>query len=468
MLLDILRGRLAQLFLLFLAILVLNPSPSSRLFLSHIEKANMAVESGATKAVYDHLVIARQLNPYSPTLQLSLSRAALDLGYVEEAVDLLEGQEDFLSASEEVACMKAEALIVSSEINEAYSAWFSIPGQCVADSALLTELAEKLVSEKEIEKAIHVMEVLAPQLQSDPEASLHLGTLYAIIHPEEALPYLRPLSNDSPLARDLVETIENYRVLEQKEITLAAVGQVLGRHSEWFLGSIAFENAIDENPDYATAYSFLGLSLDALGQSGLSQLEKAAELNPEDSISHLNLALHWLQFGAPNLAILELETAAMLDPSNAYIAAQMGQAYDLLSDFEPALAAFKHATALEPQNSGIWLLLAQASLRYQVDLENVALPASRNAVALDPRNATALDALGYTYFLLDDVDFAERFLKQSIALDSMFAPAHYHLGLVYLSQEKLDLAKASFELATQFDPEGEIGHLARRALEHFG
>lgn len=466
--LDIFRGRLAQLFLLFLAILVLNPSPTSRLFVSHVEKAKLAMESGATEVVYDHLTMAHQLNPYSPSLQLTLSRAALDLGFVEQAIDLLEGQEDFLSAPGKVECMKAESLIASSEINEAFSAWISIPGRCVAESTTLTKLAEKLVLEKEIEKAIQVLEVLRPQMDSDPDVMPELGTLYAIVHPEEALPYLRPLSGDSPLAHDLVETIENYRVLEQKEITLAAVGQVLGRHSEWFLGSIAFENAIDENPEYATAYSFLGLSLDALGQNGISELETAVELSPDDSIPHLNLALHWLQFGAPNLAILELETAAELDPTNAYIAAQMGQAYVLLGEFEPALAAYKHAAALAPQNSGIWLLLAQASLHFQVDLENVALPASRNAVALDPQNATALDALGYTYFLLDDVDFAERFLKQSIALDPMFASAHYHLGLVYLSQEKLDLAKASFELATQFDADGEIGQLARRALERLG
>jgi tetratricopeptide (TPR) repeat protein len=107
-------------------------------------------------------------------------------------------------------------------------------------------------------------------------------------------------------------------------------------------------------------------------------------------------------------------------------------------------------------------------LRSKFDILNIGLPASRNAVALDPNNASALDALGYCYYLLGDIDFAERFLKQSIIIDPNLANTQYHMGLLHLYQENSDLATTAFEFAYLLDPEGSIGELARRALETLG
>jgi tetratricopeptide (TPR) repeat protein len=471
-LIDILRGRLYQIALLSLAVLILRPTPISQALRSNIEKAKIAAASGEPDAVYENLASARQLNPYLAGLQLSLSRAALRSGHPEEAAIFLSNPDIGGTDEHEAQCMIVETLLAKSDVEEAYALWERIQTGCSENPLLLKNLSDLLIKAKEIEPAINVLTFIRSLDTADTDAILQLGILSALKEPEDALPLLRSAMEQSTeeksIARELVDVIEEARLLERKEISHAAVGQVLGRYSEWFLASIAFENAISIDPTYADAISFLGLSLDELGEGGLAQLKDAVELSPDGSIPHLHLALHWLRNGSAQLALIELETAARLDPTNPIIAAQIGQAYELLGDIETSLSAYRLATELAPQDATFWLLLAQSSLRSKFDILNIGLPASRNAVALDPNNASALDALGYCYYLLGDIDFAERFLKQSIIIDPNLANSQYHMGLLHLYQENSDLATTAFELAYLLDPEGSIGELARRALETLG
>ena len=101
------------------------------------------------------------------------------------------------------------------------------------------------------------------------------------------------------------------------------------------------------------------------------------------------------------------------------------------------MSAYRDAAELVPYNPDFWLLVAQYTLSKEIGVQSIALPAARNALALKPRNAEGLDALGYGYYLLGNFPMAERLLSRSVQLDPSLALTQYHLGLLRLAQEQV-------------------------------
>ena len=148
------------------------------------------------------------------------------------------------------------------------------------------------------------------------------------------------------------------------------------------------------------------------------------------------------------------------------LAIDLGAAYAAAGDLPSAKSAFQYATNLNPEDPTLWSLFAQFSLDYEIELNEIGLPAARQAVVLQPRNAAALDRLGYTHLLLGNWTLAERFLVEAIQTDRNLASAHYHLGLLRLTDGDLVGGRASLFLAVALDPDGRFGSLAQRSLEN--
>jgi tetratricopeptide (TPR) repeat protein len=61
---------------------------------------------------------------------------------------------------------------------------------------------------------------------------------------------------------------------------------------------------------------------------------------------------------------------------------------------------------------------------------------------------------------------AEPLLKQAIAADEKFAPAHFELGMVYLRAGKMAEAKTSLETYLKLDPKGKDAETAKETLKY--
>jgi Flp pilus assembly protein TadD len=202
-----------------------------------------------------------------------------------------------------------------------------------------------------------------------------------------------------------------------------------------------------------------------MGKEGLNELQKAVEIAPAKAIPHLFLGMHWLGKKELSKAIQELEISARLDQGNPTIAAQLGEAYAAIGDYGTALQAYQIAASLAPEEPTFWLLLSQFCLKNEFQVESTALPAARKALVLAPDSPAALDAMGYSYFLLGELDFAEHFLRQAATLAPDYAVSHYHLGLLWNTRGQAVKARIAFETAQSLDPDGSVGKLAQRALE---
>jgi tetratricopeptide (TPR) repeat protein len=450
-------------------LLSLSPTPLHRKMDDQLLKARTAATSGKPDVALEHLEDLLDFYPNHDRYRLSAGEIAYATGEYRRAIHHFESLTVDLENEEELNCLLADLHLQLDETEQAIMYWEAADQNCpVVDETLLT-MAQDLIESGSLEDAEDILRILTQSRPLDPDLHLQLGMLIATHNPESALASLRladDLTENTNLqAQKLYRVIEDTRVADQFAYSLAVVGQYFASIGEWMFSIRSLQNAIAIQPDYSDAYAHLGLARDQIGENGIVELLKAVDLAPDEVIPHLYLGMHWQLKNELDMAFNEFERAAQIDPTNPVVATQIGAVYATKGEINTAIQAYRAAAEMNPQDATFWILLAQVSLENEFQIEDVALPAARNAVALSPDNPAALDALGYCYYLLEDFNYAETFILQSIQINPSFALGQYHLGLLRNYQGESMSAIAAFTMAYQLDPEGNIGIRAQRALE---
>jgi tetratricopeptide (TPR) repeat protein len=115
----------------------------------------------------------------------------------------------------------------------------------------------------------------------------------------------------------------------------------------------------------------------------------------------------------------------------------------------------------------VWRALAAFSVQYNMQLEDVGLPAAQMAVELSGEDPLALDVLGWTLALLERYDEARDTLEHVLSLDPQLPQAHLHLGIVALQTDDWAAAKDYFQQARDLDPGGPVGEQAQMLLNQY-
>jgi cytochrome c-type biogenesis protein CcmH/NrfG len=266
----------------------------------------------------------------------------------------------------------------------------------------------------------------------------------------------------------LLITIQDSQDLDTPAYLYAQVGQTFSRASEWHLAHEAFLIAVELDPEYAQAWGYLGTAIDNIGSDGETELLEAVRLRPEDPVQLILLAVHYNRKGNAESALPILERAVLLDPENPAIAVEFGQAYTLLGDLENARIAFRQATILAPDEVAFWYLLANFSLRHEIEIETIGLLAARNALILQADSSQGWQELGYAHYLLGNLSLAHRALRRAIEISPTDPTTQYYLGLTYQAQAKTQEAISAWRMAVKISNEHPSAQLAQRALENLG
>jgi len=125
-----------------------------------------------------------------------------------------------------------------------------------------------------------------------------------------------------------------------------------------------------------------------------------------------------------------------------------GSIYERQKKYDEAESYFRKVLASDPKNATalnyLGYMLADRGTRL-----DEALSLIRKAVALDPQNGAYLDSLGWAHFKMGKYDLAESALRKAVDRMDNDPTVHEHLGDVYQKTNRLRLAVTQWERSLQ-------------------
>jgi len=163
-----------------------------------------------------------------------------------------------------------------------------------------------------------------------------------------------------------------------------------------------------------------------------------------------------------------MRAALAIAPERADLYVDLGALLALSGDLQTAYQAYLQAVALAPKHPVYLRHLVDFCLRYEFQVEQVALPAARQAVIMGPYDPANLDQMAQVMLNQGDLASAERFAHRALALDPDYAPAYLRLGLVYLLRSDHEAALQALTKAAELAPGTPTASQASRLIEdHF-
>lgn len=452
-----------------LLLLALSPSPIALPFLHPLQTAQASIKSGGLEIAIRQLEDALEFERALAVLHLEVAKLAFDVDDMDKATVHLDALEIQNLPSHEAYCLRQRVNIRVETSPGLDKTWQDLIINCPEIIIEIEQLAQERLASNNLDEALPIFQALAKTASLNAETEEAYAYAQASLAPMDSMPLLHTLARRAgqtpQLAIDLILAIESSSNEPSPTYSLAQVGLTFARHGRWKLAISSLERVLEIDPDFHEIRAYLGLSKDQTGMSGLDDLLTATDALPDQALPHVFLALHWLRVNEDEQARDALTIAAQLDPLNPAIAAQLGDVYTGLGDLVTASAAYRQAADLDPKNPAFWLLLARFSNTYEVEIRSLALPAARNAVALNTREAAPLAELAYTHFLLDNNILAERLLWRAVTLDPTNAQTQYYLGLLFDDRGDRSGAWSAMQLASSLNTPERYQALAKRWLE---
>ncbi|HRQ59069.1 MAG TPA: tetratricopeptide repeat protein, partial [Azoarcus taiwanensis] len=232
----------------------------------------------------------------------------------------------------------------------------------------------------------------APEL---PEPNYLLGCLaLALDRAEDALPYLERACAGEPARADYAKALAEARVQRLPEDREAAVAHLIELHKAGRFDQVerGARRLIERDPMFGFGWKALGLSLLEGGRGGRVELERAAELLPQDAAVFSNLALACCDGGDLTAARAACERALALAPGAAPVRINASAVFHSLGEYDLARTHAEEARRIQPGNVLADLNLGNAlrELGRLQDAERV----YQSALQRVPGNAKLLVALG--------------------------------------------------------------------------
>jgi len=483
---------IGRLCLVFFAVILLNIAPEQHSITRKFQGVKEALGSDSpAEAARLTAEIARQL-PWRSDLWERAGNYAWQGKDYQSAADYLEQAAFAQNLSSEGRLHLAEAYIYKNQPAKA--------------AAVLLE-----IKNSKLRRQVNVLLFQAHRMQRDypaalsdmlalcelaPQNAYHFyvsGLLQMVTQPDRALESLQKASsldsNFTPTVTAIMDTL--LLVQRQGDLVqlLMAYGRILAALQEWELAGEAFHQVTLIEPDQAEAWAFLGEArqhnngpasiytslypiditpaVSSLSdEAGLAELQKALSLDPNLTAGHVFLSLYWQRQQRFDLALTSIENAIRLSPYDAALYSQKGSIQAMLGDLSGALASYQHAVDVSENNADFLKLLITFCITYEYQLEEAALPAARMLLQKDLKDPVSLDLAGQILTLQKD-PAAKKYLERALGQNANYAPAHLHLGLLYLQQGELALAKEKFTLAKSLSPDTTIGAQAQRLLDMY-
>lgn len=186
--------------------------------------------------------------------------------------------------------------------------------------------------------------------------------------------------------------------------------------------------------------------------------KQAIAIQPDFAGAYSGLGLLYAQMGKNDLAIPPLEQSVRLDPGRkdaraVLISIWRGQAHDAAenNELEKALALLVAARKLNPADADVQYEFGMVALR--MSLFSDAIDAFDQALKLRTDDAAALYGLGRAKMSVARFDDAQQAFERYVQLRPTDASGHYALGFILQALQKTEDARAEYEKSITLQPQ---------------
>jgi tetratricopeptide (TPR) repeat protein len=467
-----------RILLISLVIALFGLAPYPHTAGKHLIDANQSIARGDWLVASQNLAEAAKYYPWWLELNLEAGRFAFQGVDPGAAIQYLERLGTISHLSLDDLILLGDAYDQTNDNFMAESIWKRVTE--LDDSELAYErLANLYLQRKDYASSVTYLQKLLFLNPSKIQMYYQVGSLYAAIDPIKALPFLIQAAQLDPAsaskAQALHDKIHTASLMDEPAYTFLISGRQLAQAEQWELAAEAFRQATVIQPGYAEAWAFLGESRQqiaiqetgAVSNGGLSELERALQLDASSSLANTFMALYWERQEEFSQAQGYMQHAIRSSPGDPFLYTELGNILAKAGDLPAAQSAYLSAIQLTPQDPLFYRLLAEFALQYQIQIRELALPAARQAITLAPHDPGSLDVMAQVMLTLQDYRSAERFALSAVQADPAFAPACLHLGISYLYLSEPDLARKWLSLAETVDPGSITASQAERMLAYY-
>jgi len=453
-----------KLALLILAGSALGFGPTVISVTQNAQKVRTAFDAEDYQAGATYLIDLAEENPWWTALWESAGRAAFLAGDYSLAKEAYLEAYQLGELSQEGQVDLGTTLLFLGDSEEAESTWLELPDSPTA----MKHLADLYEEEGDLSRAIEFRSNYLALLEGSPETGelYYLGLLIAADTPPKALAYLDQASLDYPNAGVVAEKIRD-TLQEEAAYQLISSGQALAAIDQWRLASFAFEKAVALRPDYPEAWFYWGESLQHIQdppEDPKEVLQEGLELDEDSPLGNLFMGIYWQRSGSHAIALDFFTVVETLWPDRADVLVEQAKSLAALGEVEEAFLKYQAAIELYPQDPVYYRTLAEFCLVYAYQVREAALPAARLAAQFGPQDPANIDVLGQVLLALGDEINALRLYLEALELDPAYAPAYFHLGILYSVQEKEDLAVYFLRQAIALSKNPALTDQAQRLL----
>jgi Tfp pilus assembly protein PilF len=190
-----------------------------------------------------------------------------------------------------------------------------------------------------------------------------------------------------------------------------------------------FEQASVQSPSLPTAWHYLGVAYDRMGQlrQAMAAWKKALELQPDYPKTHTSIGLMYARAGNFEVASKEFRDTVSSDPDDAEAHYNLGLALAKLGHLDEAGSELSEAVALNPSyiDARVQLALVLADKGLLPAAANV----YRELIRQQPNSAEIHNNFGLVLLQMNDFDGARREFNLALQLKPGFVPAQQNAAL---------------------------------------
>jgi tetratricopeptide (TPR) repeat protein len=229
------------------------------------------------------------------------------------------------------------------------------------------------------------------------------------------------------------------------------LARIAEEKKNWKVAAAEVQQAYDlsQDPQFLPLLAYY-LTLDRQLTEAVKVLEKARVSEPNNANVLMFLGMDYLDLDKPEKAREALIKGVALYPKDAQMRFQLAMTEDRLGHFDDAVREFQDLLAVDPKNAGAMNYLGYSWADKGVRLEE-SEKLVRQAVEIEPTNGAYLDSLGWVRYKRGDFKEARSALEKAV----YYSPdplIFEHLGDACLADQNLPEALQAYSKSISMDP----------------